>query len=282
MVQAALPQFDDESAPAAVPLRVMPNEPRTRPGPAESRGRGVVQGAFLLLEALAREGSAGPSRLAQLTGLPKTSVLRLLDRLVEVNGVERLSSGARARPEYRLGSAFARIGSAEESWAWLRRAAERPSRALAEATGAAVGIAILREPAGIGIEVIATYCPPDSAITSVVVDSGRSAPAATAAGQVLLAERLDLPGPAPFSDEEWRRLRADIRARGVAYEQQRFARGFCCVAAPVRGPDGRAIAALSAMINAETIPPGLAEQVRRTAALTGRRVALLGGPSVDK
>ncbi|MER6899719.1 helix-turn-helix domain-containing protein, partial [Amycolatopsis sp. NPDC000740] len=47
-------------------------------------GRGVLEGAFLLLEELARNGEAGPTQLAAATGLHKATAHRLLDQLVGV------------------------------------------------------------------------------------------------------------------------------------------------------------------------------------------------------
>ncbi|ONI79900.1 hypothetical protein ALI144C_24540 [Actinosynnema sp. ALI-1.44] len=81
----------------------------------DGAGRGVLDGAFLLLEALARFGEAGPTQLAAATGLPKATTHRLLDQLTGLGAVRREAG------RYRIGSRmFARR---PEGWSalWVRR-----------------------------------------------------------------------------------------------------------------------------------------------------------------
>lgn len=56
----------------------------------EDRGRGVLEGAFIVLDALARvPAGAGLSALARDTGLSKATVHRLLEQLVNLGAVQR-------------------------------------------------------------------------------------------------------------------------------------------------------------------------------------------------
>jgi IclR family acetate operon transcriptional repressor len=64
------------------------------------RGRGVLEGAFALLETLRRYADgAGVTELARACGVPKGTVHRLLDQLVAVGAVERYDGRYRGGPK---------------------------------------------------------------------------------------------------------------------------------------------------------------------------------------
>ena len=55
---------------------------------AKDRGRGVLEGAFALLEALRQHGDeAGVTELAVACGVPKSTAHRLLEQLVALDRV---------------------------------------------------------------------------------------------------------------------------------------------------------------------------------------------------
>ncbi|MGW4115347.1 helix-turn-helix domain-containing protein [Actinosynnema sp. NPDC004786] len=100
-------------------------------------GRGVLEGAFSVLEELIDAGESGLSELAARTGLPKTTVHRLLDQLVRLGAVERRDG------RYRTGVAMFRLGSGWRLGADLRSVALHPMRQLAAAvSGASVVVAV--------------------------------------------------------------------------------------------------------------------------------------------
>ncbi|GAA2826908.1 helix-turn-helix domain-containing protein [Crossiella cryophila] len=100
-------------------------------------GRGVLEGAFLLLEEIIDTEECGLSELAARTGLPKATVHRLLDQLVQLGAVER------GEGRYRMGARMFRFGTGWRSGADLRAAALYPLRQLAAALpGAAVSVAV--------------------------------------------------------------------------------------------------------------------------------------------
>ncbi|MGO1056136.1 helix-turn-helix domain-containing protein [Crossiella sp. CA198] len=100
-------------------------------------GRGVLEGAFLLLEEIIDTEECGLSELAARTGLPKATVHRLLDQLVRLGAVQR-SEG-----RYRMGARMFRFGTGWRSGADLRAAALYPLRQLASALpGAGVSVAV--------------------------------------------------------------------------------------------------------------------------------------------
>lgn len=205
----------------------------------ERTGRGVLEGAFALLEALERAGEAGLTALAVESGLPKSSAHRLLDQLIDLGAVER--SGG----DYRMGARVFRLGRGWQPHPGLLAAATVPVRRLAESTGATVALCVLREG-----RVMAVAGVPGEAADLVPLRPGLTWPWLTAAGKVLVAAAPpELPfGPLPAS---WRWTAREIRERGAAFDREEQVPGVCCVAVPLHGPGGDVIAALCAMV-----PPG--------------------------
>src|SRR5262245_16278464 len=104
----------------------------TAPDSPRSDGRGVIESAFELLDHV---GALEPVRLldlANVSGIPRETVRRLLQQLIAVGAVSR--DGSR----YRLGVSLLGLGSRVSPERRLRVAARRPVAELAAATGAAV------------------------------------------------------------------------------------------------------------------------------------------------
>jgi IclR family transcriptional regulator, acetate operon repressor len=98
--------------------------------------RGVLGGAFGLLAALHGLESARVSDLERATGLPRTTVHRLLNQLEEVGAVERLGR------RWRLGPTLVELGAGVPAEPRLRSVARRPMMDLANATGALVALSV--------------------------------------------------------------------------------------------------------------------------------------------
>ncbi|MFE5793125.1 IclR family transcriptional regulator [Streptomyces sp. NPDC056503] len=208
-----------------------------RPG----RGRGVLEGAFALLDALHRCGDeAGVTELALACGVPKGSAHRLLDQLVVVGAVERRGS------RYRVGPQLYRLGQAWEPHPGLRLAARLPVQRLRAATGASVVLAVLREDRAL---VVASA--PGELEPLVPVRNGTAFRLDTAAGTALR-------GPL---------------AGGPVLDREDVMDGVCCAAFPVRGRDGRTVAALAAMVPAGRRLDALAGAVADAGAALGRALA---------
>ena len=95
-------------------------------------GRGVIESAFELLDHI---GALEPVRLLELanvSGIPRETVRRLLQQLIVVGAVSR--DGHR----YRLGASLLGLGSRVSPERRLRVVARRPIAELAAATGAGV------------------------------------------------------------------------------------------------------------------------------------------------
>jgi hypothetical protein len=101
---------------------------------ARGDGRGVIEAAFHLLDHIAAGQPVRAVDLAAETGIPRSSVYRLLQQLIVVGAVRR--DGAR----YRLGTNLLALGSQVAPAPRLRLAARRPMADLAAATGAAVSL----------------------------------------------------------------------------------------------------------------------------------------------
>ncbi|MET9674517.1 helix-turn-helix domain-containing protein [Streptomyces sp. NPDC006482] len=215
----------------------------TRKGP--ERGRGVLEGAFALLDALRRNGDeAGVTELALACGVPKGSVHRLLDQLVAVGAVERTGS------RYRVGPQLYRLGQAWEPHPGLRPAARLPVQRLRAATGASVVLAVMREEMALTVG-----CAPGELEPLLPVRDGIAFRLDTAAGKAL---RGPLVG-------------------GAVLDREDVMDGVCCASLPVRAPDGRTVAALAALVPAGRRLDALAHAVADAGAAITRALAR-GGP----
>lgn len=214
-----------------------------------------IERAFAVLRALAT-GPAGVTDLADRTGLPKSTVSRLLAALEREGAVAQAGSGG----HYRLGPVLAEL--APQAAPGLNLAAlARPHLAeLTRVTGETSGLAVLD---GVGtdrIEVVyLDHVDSEEAVTvrdwtgeriaPHLVPSGLAmlahAPAATvdaylAAGRPLArATDRSVTAPAAIRD----RL-GEVRRQGWIWFNREFDESLCSVAAPVVRADGTAVAAL--------------------------------------
>ncbi|KAA0941152.1 IclR family transcriptional regulator [Streptomyces apricus] len=229
--------------------------------PAHGAGRSVLAGAFELLAAVERSGGAGLTRLSWESGLPKTTVHRLLDQLIDLGTVERCADG------YRIGPRMFQLGNGWQPHPKLRAAAAGPARRLAAVTGAAVGLAVLRYDRTL----VLGWTP--GGTRSFPALCGRWAwPWYTAAGKVLAAApsyRFP-PSAVPAS---WAREERFVRERGVAVDQGVMAPGVCSVAAPLHDVRGVPVAALFAATRSPGPSRLLADAVRSTGAAIGAGLA---------
>ncbi|GLX08327.1 helix-turn-helix domain-containing protein [Microbispora sp. NBRC 16548] len=228
-------------------------EPALRTGTAN--GRGVLEGAFHLLDVLAAaEDGAGLSELARDAGMPKATTYRLLRQLANLGAVER--HGQR----YFVGRRLARLGGAWQPDPRLQAAAREPVRLLSALTTTVTFLTVLEEDR---VRVITATRGEIRKVPPVL--PGSELAEATAAGRVLLMQRPDGDAAPPgFTLAEWRRAQAVFRRSGsVAADHQEVLPGVCCVAVPVRRPDGEIVASVSALAVRPAVPAGLTELVLR-------------------
>jgi hypothetical protein len=110
--------------------------------------RTVVDGAFRLLTLLHGFGSARVSELQRVSGLPRTTVHRLLAQLERVGAVER-SAG-----RWRIGPRLIELGAHVPAEPRLRSVARRPLMDLANVSGALVGLSVEMAGRGMVVDVL--------------------------------------------------------------------------------------------------------------------------------
>lgn len=224
--------------------------------PAAGPRAPAVRQAFLVLDELG-ESPEGLrlNEILQRVDLPKTTVHRLLRTLVDVGAVlHRARSGT-----YRIGpgmAAYCRTAENTRLLGAFHALAER----LRDGLGETVRLGVLT---GTEVTFIAQAGPPGRI---------RRLPAhSSATGKALLAfsgadELAAVLAPRPVAAAELLRAQlVEIRARGYAVEER-------CLAAPVLGRDGRGLAAIGVGAAGDTVAPGLADEVVRTAAEMTRRL----------
>jgi DNA-binding IclR family transcriptional regulator len=227
----------------------------------------IDRAAQLLVRVVESAQPPSVGELAARAGLPKSTTSRLVAALERQGLVQRLGERGRLRP----GPVLLRYASSDASSTLVELAG--PSlRRLAEASGETINLAV---PGSIGVEHVAQE---DTAHFVGVTDwIGRAVPHHVAAnGKVFLAfgasqraatlQRLTAKsiGDATQLDEELQR----VRLRGYATSVDELELGLSALAAPVFGPGGNAIAALSIS------GPG--------ARLTSDRIASLAPQLIDE
>ncbi len=205
--------------------------------------------------------------LTERTGLPKSTVHRMVDQLIGIGWIEREVAG------YRIGMRLFEIGGLASRRSRLSDLAYPHLHALSVATGLAVQMAILD-----GVDVVYLERIPMRGFCLPTRQGGRQPAYCTALGKALLAfddeaaaEALarELPGRTRRTLTTAHELGTElerIAETGLAFDHQESYDGLACVAAPVRS-SGRAIAAVSVTGPASRIDlHAVAPLVRSTAA----------------
>lgn len=234
----------------------------THPEDGSCQGRGVLEGAFALLEALAQaESGLGLTALARTSGLAKSSAYRLAEQLVDLGAVQR------AEHRYYVGPRIGRIGQHWQPDPQLRQAAQAPVHALAVQVRCDMTALVILD--GDRMRVVTatarrgcTYCPEalDPTLT-----------ARTAAGRVLYATRRgDAALPNCWTPLEWRQLREHIgEEHATVADRQDAIAGICSLSAPVWHPDGNCAGAVFAMVYATTLSANVSGLVLSAARQIG-------------
>src|ERR1700757_1106780 len=171
--------------------------------PPAAAGRGVLDGAFAVLDALAHaDQGLGLTALARASGLAKTSAHRLAEQLVMFGAVQCVEH------RYYVGPRMLRIGQRWQPDPLLRRCAQAPIYTLAVQSRAMASLRILHERR---LRYICAAVPHGHAYLPDPADP--ESIARTATGRVLYATQsaseATLPGC--WTRREWRSLRESIR-----------------------------------------------------------------------
>jgi IclR family acetate operon transcriptional repressor len=229
--------------------------------PAEA-GRGVLDGAFSVLDALAHaDEGLGLTALAQAAGLAKTSAHRLAEQLVTLGAIARFDH------RYYVGPRMLRIGQRWQPNPLLRRCAQEPVHTLAVQSRAMASLRILHEHR---LRYICAAVPHGHAHMTDHVDP--ESIARTATGRVLYAAQPlgEVALPDCWTQREWRNLRESLRdPRATVVDHQDAVAGICCVSAPVWWPNGDCAGGVTVTVQADGLPAGLPGLVSYTAGRIG-------------
>lgn len=216
---------------------------------------GLVQSvdrAAAILELLADGGTVGVSELSRALGVHRSTAFRLLATLEARHLVEQVEH----RGAYRLGLGVLRLSGAVSARIDVTRDAQQMCEAMAKRLDETTNVAILDDVSAVNItQAMGTQM---VGVTRQYV--GQRAPLhATSTGKVLLAHADDavleqVLGSELSAHTERTITRADdlveeldhVRHQGWAGADAEWEAGTCAVAVPVRGGDGRVVAALSA------------------------------------
>jgi IclR family transcriptional regulator, acetate operon repressor len=241
--------------------------PAITPASDSCAGRGVLVGAFAVLDALARaDDGLGLTALARASGLAKTSTYRLAQQLVALGAVQCVEH------RYYVGERIGHIGQRWQPDPLLRKAAQEPVHNLSVQAGAIASLRILHEDR---FRLICATAARGQAYISDPAD--RESIARTATGRVLYAAQphADVELPDCWTPREWQRMRASVREIGVTVADRQDAYpGVCCVSAPVWWPDGTCAGAVTVLVLSQTLPARLADLVSRTARCVGAALAV--------
>lgn len=225
-------------------------------------GRGVLDGAFAVLDALAlTDEGLGLTALARRSGLPKTSAHRLAEQLVALGAVQCVEQ------RYYVGPRIFGIGQRWQPDPLLRRCALAPVHTLAVQSRAMASLRVLQ---GHRLRYVCAAVPHGHAHIPDPADP--ESIARTATGRVLYAAQAadTVALPDCWSHHEWRDLRKSIREAGATViDRQDAVAGMCCVSAPVWWPDGACAGAVTVTVHANELPVGLSALVRQTACRIG-------------
>jgi IclR family transcriptional regulator, acetate operon repressor len=245
--------------------------------------RSVAGRIFAVLDAF--DGVGGALRLttiAERTGLPLPTALRMVRELVAWGGLERQTDGS-----YRIGKRLWVLGTAAPCVRHLGEVAAPHLRDLAGVTEQGVELAVRDELWARIVERVEGR--PGSVAPAAV---GERVPLhATGVGRAILAAAdpavlQDVVGQGPRRHTPHTttlpgRLAAElerVRASGVAVVHQELRLGVTTVAAPVLVGTGPALGAIGVVARSDREPARYEAAVRRAAAAISQAVAPAGGP----
>ncbi len=252
-------------------------------------GAGGVQSvdrAITLLEILARRGEAGVSEVAAEIDVHKSTAFRLLGAL-ESRGLVQQSVD---RGKYRLGFGLVRLAGAVSGQLDITHQGRPVYERLAEELGETVNVAVLRQHYAVNVDQV-------HGASTVTVQNwvGNLTPLhVTSSGRVLLAyvdeparsAVIDVAGLERFtpntvtSKSELLKILDVVREQGYSLVVEEYEAGLNAMAAPIFGPGGTVLAAVSVSGPAFRFTPDVMEAavpvMLRSAAEISQRLGYLG------
>jgi DNA-binding IclR family transcriptional regulator len=250
----------------------------TKPATAdETPARSVLHRALSVIDAFGyHEWEVSLAELTRRTGLPKPTVFRIVNALVDWGALERVGSG------YQLGVRLFMLGERVPRQVNLRDMALPYLEDLYEATHENVNLGVLH-----GVDVLYLARVQGHRSSDVILRVGDTLPAhSTSSGKALLAfapretvqQVLDagltrLTSHTVVMPGMFLKQLATVAEQGYAVNDEETHKGVVSVAAPVLDRDGAAIAAISVTGKAGRVDPHRLAPAVRTATLgLGRRL----------
>ncbi len=233
----------------------------------------VLARAFALLDTLAaQQEPASLKDISDRTGLHPSTAHRILNDLTLGRFVDRPQAGT-----YRLGMRLLELGNLVKERLDVREAALGPMRDLHKLTQNAVNLSVRQ---GDEIIYVERAYSERSGMQVVRTVGGRAPLHLTSVGKLFLAHddstrvrayaaRTGLTGHTRNSITDIARLErelAQVRATGVARDDEELELGVRCVAASIFDDQGKLVAGLSISAPADRLEEGWSERVRATAA----------------
>lgn len=213
---------------------------------------GVLTKAATVLRVLAHsEAPLGPTEIARISGLDRSTVHRILATL----SAERIISRTGSNGAYQLGSGLAALGLVALNRLDLRRVARRHFEQLSNRFGETVNLGILDGDAILYVDMIESR----HGLRMSASIGTRDEVTTTALGKAILAhlpqeqrahllEALRFESRTPRSITSMNQLETDLdetRDRGYSLDIEENEIGACCVGAPIFGFDNEVIGAVS-------------------------------------
>jgi IclR family KDG regulon transcriptional repressor len=237
----------------AIHRNVMKRTQVSRKGPYDKRFVGVTQKDFMLLEALSQQRKAGVSleEVTKMTGMPKTSVHRLLYTMEKLGYVDQDPATAL----FSLSGKFFELGKNALPYQRLTVMAKPLMQRLLLTFGESVNLAVPQDDTLLYIMVLESPKP-----FRMAAYVGQIAPLhCTSVGKCIAAylsrEELErqltlrgMPTITPktiTSQQQFEQELSKVRAEGVAVDNEEGAHGIICVGGPIFAHAKEPIAALS-------------------------------------
>jgi len=229
-----------------------------------TQGRSVVQGVFAVLAELRGVDGLGLTELAVRTGLPKATVHRLLEQLIDESAVERFEG------RYRLGPTMFRLGHWQPARR-LRAAAQRPLRELAAAMpGVSLNLALPHR----GGTIVAAVVPGEADHLLPLGVGTRCGPVCEP-GVLWAAHAPDGEPPEGVETTVWRRWVREVRSCGGIVQSAATlgTPGLAVVGVPVHDRAGVLIGSVAGVLVGDRRLRELTPLVNRAARLTSGNLA---------
>jgi DNA-binding IclR family transcriptional regulator len=236
-------------------------------------GRQSVKSLFKMLEVLEAFSSTEPElsvvEIARRTGLPRTTVHRIVDSLRSVGFLEQDAS----RDRYRLGLKLFELGGSALMNLPLYREAPPFVDTLAKLSGEDVHLCIFDGAQMVFVNRRSQIAPrPHNTVITMEASPchstgvGKAALAFQSEAVIDRVIRSGLPRYTPNTIVEPKRLKADltaIRTRGYSIDDCEHEPDLRCVGAPIRNSAGRVFAAISASGPTKRVTPDRVPELAR-------------------